>query len=86
MPENPTGREILDSYGRLAGDVARQIGIGVELLGLAAWVIFVAYLYSRTRAAGWLGVAALAGGTISIAVKFASFARPRSPSTSSATT
>ncbi len=74
LPENATGREILDSYGRLAGDVSRQIGIGVELLGLAAWVVFVAYVYSRTRAAGWLAVAALVGGTISIAVKFASFA------------
>lgn len=74
VPENATGREILDSYGRLAGDVSRQIGFGVELLGLAAWVVFVAYVYSRTRAAGWLGVAALVGGTISIAVKFASFA------------
>ena len=72
LPENPTGREILDSYGRLAGDVARQIGIGVELLGLAAWVIFVAYLYTRTRPAGWLGVAALAGGTIAMALKLAS--------------
>ena len=55
VPENATGREILDSYGRLAGDVSRQIGIGVEMLGLAAWVVFVAYVYSRTRAAGWLG-------------------------------
>jgi hypothetical protein len=74
LSENPTGREILDSYGRLAGDALRQIGMGVELLGVVAWVIFVAYVYSRTRAAGWLGIAALVGGTISIAVKFASFA------------
>ena len=74
LPENATGQEILDSYGHLAGDVSRQIGIGVEMLGLAAWVVFVAYVYSRTRAAGWLAVAALVGGTISIAVKFASFA------------
>ena len=51
LPENPTGREILDSYGRLAGDMSRQIGIGVELLGLAAWVIFVAYVYTRTHPA-----------------------------------
>ena len=74
LPEDPTGREILDSYGRLAGDVARQIGIGVELLGLTALVIFVAYVYTRTREAGWLAVAALAGGTITFAVKFASVA------------
>jgi len=72
LPENPTGREILDSYGRLAGDVVRQIGISVELLGLAAGVIFVAYVYTRTRAAGWLAVAALAGGAIAMALKLAS--------------
>jgi hypothetical protein len=74
LPENPTGREILDSYGHLADDAVRQVGISVELLGFAAWVIFVAYVYSRTRAASWLAVAALAGGTITMAVKFASFA------------
>ena len=54
--------------------MSRQIGIGVELLGLTALVIFVAYVYTRTRAAGWLAVAALAGGTITFAVKFASVA------------
>lgn len=72
LPENPTGREILDSYGRLAGDMSRQLGISVELLGLTAGVIFVAYVYTRTRSAGWLGVAALAGGAIEIALKLAS--------------
>lgn len=35
-------------------------------------MIFVAYVYSRTRAAGWLAVAALAGGTIAMALKLVS--------------
>jgi hypothetical protein len=72
LPEDATGREILDSYGHLADDAVRQIGISVELLGLAAGVIFVAYVYTRARAAGWLAVAALAGGTITMALKLAS--------------
>jgi hypothetical protein len=48
------------------------MGISIELLGLAALAVFVAYVYTRTRAAGWLGVAALAGGTIMVALKLAS--------------
>ena len=74
LPENPTGQEILDSAGRLADNPVRQVGISVELTGLAALLIFVAYVYSRTRAAGWLAVAALAAGTMAVTVKVASIA------------
>jgi hypothetical protein len=72
LPESPTGQQVLDSSRRLVDDAVRQIGIGVELLGLTALAVFVAYVYTRTRAAGWLGVAALAGGTIMVALKLAS--------------
>ena len=74
LPENPTGQEILDSAGRLAENPVQQIGIGLELLGLAALLIFIAYTYSRTRAAGWLAVTALAAGTMTVTVKYASIA------------
>jgi hypothetical protein len=44
----------------------------VELLGLTLMVVFVAYLSWRVRAAGWLAVAALAGGILEVAVELAS--------------
>ncbi|WP_354498047.1 hypothetical protein [Mycetocola sp. 2940] len=74
LSESATGEEVLESYARLADDVGRQLGLSIEMLGLATWMIFVGYVYSRTRGAGWLAPAALVAGTISIAVKFASFA------------
>jgi hypothetical protein len=36
LPASPTGEETLPSYARLAEDVVRQVGLSVELLGLAA--------------------------------------------------
>jgi hypothetical protein len=76
LPEDPTGQDILDAADRLAGNVLVHVGVSVELLGIAAWMIFVGYVYWRTRATGWLAAAALVGGIVSIAVKFGSVIFP----------
>lgn len=62
----------IDYYRWLAGSTSGQLGLSLELLGFAAWVLFVGYLCTRVRAGGWLANAALVGGVVSIAVKVAS--------------
>lgn len=69
---HPTGQQDLTDLHWLAGHPSAQAGIGLELLGLSLMIVFIAYLSSRVRAAGWLATAALAGGVIEIAVKLAS--------------
>ena len=74
QPDHPTGQQDLDNLHWLAGSTAAQAGTSLELLGFAAWVLFVGYLCTRVRAAGWLSSAALAGGAMSVAVKVGSAA------------
>ncbi len=71
---HPTGQQDIDSLHWLAGSTSAQVGVTLELLGFAAWMLFVGYLCTRVRAGGWLATAALAGGVVSIAVKLASAA------------
>jgi hypothetical protein len=74
QPDHPTGQQDLDNLHWLAGSTTAQAGISLELLGFAAWVLFVGYLCTRVRAAGWLAGAALASGAMSVAVKVGSAA------------
>jgi hypothetical protein len=71
-----SGEEILAWYKANTGP-AITIGIGLEFLGFAAFMCFLAYLYGVLRDAegqgGWLATAALGGGLVSVAVKLASY-------------
>jgi hypothetical protein len=71
---HPTGQQDIASLHWLAGSTSAQVGITLELLGFAAWMLFVGYLSTRVRAGGWLASAALTGGVVSIAVKLGSAA------------
>jgi hypothetical protein len=72
QPDHPTGQQDLDALHWLAGNPAAQAGVSLELLGFAAWILFVGYLCTRVRAGGWLAGAALVGGAVSVAVKVGS--------------
>jgi len=74
QPDHPTGQQVLDNLHWLAGSTTAQVGGSLELLGFAAWVLFVGYLCTRVRAGGWLASAALVGGAVSVAVKVGSAA------------
>jgi hypothetical protein len=69
---HPSGQQDLDYLHWLAGSSSAQIGLTMELAGFAAFMLFIGYLCSRIRAAGWLATSALAGGVIAVAVKLAS--------------
>jgi hypothetical protein len=69
---HPTGEQDLTDLHWLAAHPAAQAGVSVELIAISLMIVFVAYLSSRVRAAGWLAAAALAGGLIESAVKLAS--------------
>src|SRR5689334_6428904 len=72
--DRSAGQQNIDYLHWMAGSTSAQVGLTFELLGFAAWVLFVGYLCTRVRAGGWLATAALAGGVISIAVKLGSAA------------
>jgi hypothetical protein len=69
---HPSGQQDLTDLQWLASHPSAQAGVGLELLSLTLAIVFIAYLSWRVRAAGWLAVAALAGGVTEIAVKLAS--------------
>ena len=73
-PEHSPGQQNIDYLHWLAGSTSGQLGVTLELLGFAAWTLWVGYLCTRVRAGGWLATAALVGGATSIAVKLASAA------------
>jgi hypothetical protein len=72
VPDNATGQDILDWNARLSTSVSAQIGLSLELLAFTGLLVFVAYVYTRGREAGWLAVAGVVGGATAIAVKLAS--------------
>jgi hypothetical protein len=76
-PPNPAhspGQQDLDYLHWLAGSASAQVGLMLELLGFAAWMLWVGYLCTRVRAGGWLATAALSAGVVSVAVKLTSAA------------
>ncbi|MEV6489433.1 hypothetical protein AB0M20_12505 [Actinoplanes sp. NPDC051633] len=68
------GQQDIDHLHWLASSTSGQVGVVLELLGFAAWMLFIGYLCSRVRAGGWLATAALTGGIVSVAVKVTSAA------------
>ena len=70
--DGPTGKDILDGYARLATNVPAQAGYGLGLLSWMAALVFIAYVYTRGREAGWLAVAGIAGGVTAVAIKVGS--------------
>lgn len=69
---HPTAAQDLAHLNWVASNTGAQIGISVELASFAFLLLFVAYVSTRVRDAGWLAAAALAGGVIEIAVKLGS--------------
>jgi hypothetical protein len=74
LGDYPSGQNILDGYRRMATSAPMQLGWSLELLGWTSLLVFVAYVYTRGRGAGWLAAAGLAGGVTAVAAKFASIA------------
>jgi hypothetical protein len=73
-PAHSPGQQDLDYLHWLAGSTSAQVGLTLELVGFAAWMLWVGYLCTRVRAGGWLATAALTGGVVSVAVKLTSAA------------
>jgi Domain of unknown function (DUF4386) len=71
---HPTGVEDLAYLHSVAGSTYARLGVTLELLGFAALIVFIGYLCTRVRDAGWLATAALAGGVVAVAIKLASAA------------
>ncbi|KRE52954.1 hypothetical protein ASG92_25130 [Arthrobacter sp. Soil736] len=74
QPDRPTGEETLKSWDWYAGNPVAQVAVSMELFGFLAWMVFVAYLFTRARDAGWLATAALVGGIAAISIKIGSLA------------
>jgi hypothetical protein len=73
-PDHPTGLQDIADARWIAGSTSAQVGITLELLSFAAWMLFIGYLFTRLHSAGWLAGGALVGGVVSVAVKLASAA------------
>jgi hypothetical protein len=71
---HPTGVQDLAYLHSVAGSTYARVGVTLELLGFAALIVFVGYLCTRVRDAGWLATVALAGGVVAVAIKLASAA------------
>lgn len=69
---HPTGQRDLANLEWLAGNTPAQVGVSLELASFGLLILFIAYVCTRVRAAGWLAAAALAGGVIEVAVKLGS--------------
>ncbi|MET0915616.1 MAG: hypothetical protein ABWY81_05395 [Jiangellaceae bacterium] len=69
---HPTGQQNLDHLKWVAGNPSAQLGIVLELLGFTLMIVFVSYLATRFRDAGWLATAALAGGLLEVGIKLSS--------------
>lgn len=59
--ESP-GQLILDEQQRIAENPWARVAFAAVVLAQLAFVLFVGYLYSRLRNAGWLATTALVGG------------------------
>ncbi len=71
---HPTGQQNIADMRWVADHPAAQIGVTLELVGFALFVLFIGYLCTRVRDAGWLATAALAGGILAVAIKLGSVA------------
>jgi hypothetical protein len=71
---HPSGQQDLEYLRWLADHPSAQVGVSFELLGFTLLILFIGYVSTRVRAAGWLAAAALAGGVIGVAIKLGSAA------------
>ena len=62
----PPGQLILDEQQRIAENPWSHVAFAVLVLAQLAFIVFVGYLYSRLRDAGWLATTALVGGIAAI--------------------
>jgi len=69
---HPTGQQALDHMAWVADNPSAQVGGSLELFGFVLLIVFISYLATRFRDAGWLATAALAGGLIEVAIKLGS--------------
>lgn len=69
---HPSGAQDLDNLTWIADNPSAQVGVALELLGFVLMIVFISYLATRFRDAGWLATAALAGGLIEVAIKLGS--------------
>jgi hypothetical protein len=69
---HPTGQQDLANLQWVADHTSAQVGVSLELLGFTMSMIFIGYLVTRVRDAGWLALAALVGGIIHAAIKLGS--------------
>ena len=69
---HPSGQQALDHMAWVADNPSAQVGVALELFGFVLMIVFISYLATRFRDAGWLAMAALAGGLIEVAIKLGS--------------
>ena len=69
--ESP-GQRILDEQQRYAENPWTGVAFALVILALMALMMFVGYLCSRVRDAGWLATTALIGGTAALIANFLS--------------
>ena len=69
--ESP-GQRILDEHQRYAENPWTSVAFAMVILALMALMMFVGYLCSRVRDAGWLATTALIGGTAALIANFLS--------------
>lgn len=69
--ESP-GQRILDEQQRYAENPWTSVAFAMVILALMALMMFVGYLCSRVRDAGWLATTALIGGTAALIANFLS--------------
>jgi hypothetical protein len=67
-----TGNDVQGELDWLrSGSPAVRIGLAAAFLSYAALMVFVGYLYARTREAGWPAVAAIIAGTATVVMSLA---------------
>ncbi|HYH77450.1 MAG TPA: hypothetical protein VD841_08145 [Arthrobacter sp.] len=69
--ESP-GQMILDEQQRMAENPWTRVAFAVLILAQLAFIVFIGYLYSRLRNAGWLAATALVGGIAALMANFLS--------------
>ena len=76
-PVRPTGEQVLAQFALQSSIVVNQVGIALELVGFAAFAVFLAYLFDvlrRREVLGGAAVLAVIAGALLLAIKLGSAA------------